>query len=121
MRTLRWLAMPIAFAIVLLFALSIVNAQDDARAGNAEVGKKLFVKIGCYECHGLQGHGSSEGPAIGPNPPSFEGFTAQLRTPANAMPPYTEKVASAQDLADLYAYLKSVPRPPSPKDIPLLK
>jgi hypothetical protein len=36
------------------------------------------------------------------------------------MPPYTAKVASDQDLADIYAYLKSFPTPPPAKDIPLL-
>jgi cytochrome c1 len=36
------------------------------------------------------------------------------------MPPYTEKTVSDQELADIYAYLKSLPEPPKAKDIPLL-
>jgi hypothetical protein len=36
------------------------------------------------------------------------------------MPPYTSKVVSDQDAADIYAYLKSIPMPPKGKDIPLL-
>ena len=36
------------------------------------------------------------------------------------MPPYTSKVVSDQDLADLYAYLQSKPKAAPAKDIPLL-
>jgi hypothetical protein len=36
------------------------------------------------------------------------------------MPPYTAKVVSDQDLADIYAFLQSLPRPPDPKSIRLL-
>jgi cytochrome c1 len=36
------------------------------------------------------------------------------------MPPYTSKVVSDQAVADIYAYLKSVPAPPLAKNIPLL-
>ena len=28
-----------------------------AQTGNADNGKKLFVKNGCYQCHGYDGHG----------------------------------------------------------------
>jgi hypothetical protein len=37
------------------------------------------------------------------------------------MPPYTAKVLSDQDLADIYAYLMSIPPPPAIDSIPLLK
>jgi hypothetical protein len=36
------------------------------------------------------------------------------------MPPYTAKVVSENDLADIYAFLQSVKQPPSVKEIPLL-
>jgi mono/diheme cytochrome c family protein len=36
------------------------------------------------------------------------------------MPPYTEKVLSNDDLADIYAYLQSIPKPADYKSIPLL-
>jgi cytochrome c1 len=36
------------------------------------------------------------------------------------MPPYTEKVVTDQELADIYAFLKSLPEPSKAKDIPLL-
>ena len=36
------------------------------------------------------------------------------------MPPYTAKVLSDAQLADLFAYIKSLPESPPAKDIPLL-
>jgi mono/diheme cytochrome c family protein len=36
------------------------------------------------------------------------------------MPPYTEKVLSDAQVADIHAYLASIPRGKAPADIPLL-
>ena len=36
------------------------------------------------------------------------------------MPPYTAKVLQDSDLADIHAYLKTMPRLPDPASIPLL-
>jgi hypothetical protein len=36
------------------------------------------------------------------------------------MPPYREAVLPNEDLADIYAYLQSVPKTPDYKTIPLL-
>jgi mono/diheme cytochrome c family protein len=36
------------------------------------------------------------------------------------MPAYREEVLSDADLADLHAYLQSIPKSPDPKTIPLL-
>jgi mono/diheme cytochrome c family protein len=96
--------------------------SDAAHSGNKENGKKLFHNDGCYECHGTQGQGADEvsGPRIAPPPIPFEGFSSYLHQPAGQMPPYTSKVISDQDLADIYAYLESIPKAPPAKDIPLL-
>ncbi len=37
------------------------------------------------------------------------------------MPPYTVKVVSDQELADIYAFLMAIPQPPPIDSIPLLK
>jgi mono/diheme cytochrome c family protein len=44
-----------------------------------------------------------------------------VRKPTGGMPPYTAKVMSDQELADIYAFLQSRPHPPSAKNIPILK
>src|SRR5580658_2235513 len=78
-------------------------------AGNAETGKRLFTKDGCYECHGLQGQGAqASAPRIGPDPVAFPVFTRYIRKPTGEMPPYTDKVLPDKDLADIYAFLKSL-------------
>ena len=91
-----------------------------APAGNADVGKKLFVADGCYQCHGYEAQGSSAtGPRLGPRPIAFAAFSRYVRQPTGQMPPYTAKVVSDADLANIYAFVQSRPEPA--KDIPLLK
>jgi hypothetical protein len=36
------------------------------------------------------------------------------------MPPFREEILSNEDLADIYAYLQSIPKGLDPKSIPLL-
>jgi ubiquinol-cytochrome c reductase cytochrome c subunit len=89
-------------------------------AQNVENGKKLFAKLGCYECHGYQGQGGGAGAKLAPGTPSVTALTAYVRHPSGTMPPYTAKVVSDAELADIRAYLASVPAPPPVKSIPLL-
>ena len=88
--------------------------------GNAENGKKLFAAYGCYECHGRQGAGAAIAPRIGPPALSLVGVIRYVRAPTGQMPPYTAKVVSDQDLADIYSFLKSFPAPQPASSIPLL-
>lgn len=112
---------------MLVFARPAAQAQttaqtsksDSAAAGNAQNGKKLFTSYGCYECHGHAAQGGT-GPRLGPSPLPLSAFVAYVRHPAASMPPYTAKVASDQDLADIHAFLASLPASPKAKDIPLL-
>lgn len=91
-------------------------------AGNADKGKALFMKDGCYECHDQQGQGGAgTGPRLAPNPIAFSAFVRQCRQPVDAMPPYTSKVLSDAELADIYAYLKSIPQAKPATAIPLLQ
>ena len=112
-------------AFVLAAALSS-SAQTPPRpttsapAGSAEAGKKLFVADGCYQCHGYEAQGSSAtGPRLGPRPIAFTAFSRYVRQPTGQMPPYTAKVVSDADLANIYAFIQSRPEPA--KEIPLLK
>jgi mono/diheme cytochrome c family protein len=91
-------------------------------AGNAETGKKIFTKAGCYECHGREGQGAAQasGPRIGPSQRFIRPFINYVRQPTGQMPPYTSAVISDQELSDIYAYLQSRPMVTPSKDIPLL-
>ena len=106
---------PIAFIATALFA------QPPAPAGNAQNGRKLFESYGCYQCHGREAQGGlGTGPRLGPKPLPFVAVQKYLRQPTGQMPPYTIKVVSDKDVADIYAFLQSVKQPPPVKDIPLL-
>ena len=91
-------------------------------AGNAKAGQALFMKIGCYQCHGNEGQGGAAGPRIGRSPMlAFRNFITYIRAPRGEMPPYSAKVIPEKDVADIYAYLASLPPAPAVESIPLLK
>ena len=90
-------------------------------AGSAETGRDLYRKVGCYQCHGLEGQGGGgTGPRLAPNPLPYPRFSAYVRAPTVAMPPYRTVVLADQALADIYAFLRSIPPPPPLGKIPLL-
>ena len=87
-------------------------AASQSPAGNAEAGRQLFVRKGCYQCHGREGQGApTTGPRLGPNPLALAAFVRAVRSPRAQMPPYTEKIVSDAELADMRAFLDSRPRP----------
>lgn len=120
----------VAFAMAVIFSATTVRGQTPTQAsnsskassGNAENGKRVYTKDGCYECHGREGQGSTmSGPRIGPDPIPFEAFTSYVRKPTGEMPPYTAKVLSNKELADIYAFLRTRAHPPDAKTLPLPK
>ena len=126
-----WGFTPAAIVAVFLLAVPAARTQNAAQkgekseaapAGNAETGKKIFTKAGCYECHGREGQGAAQasGPRIGPSQRFIRPFIKYVRQPTGQMPPYTSAVISDQELADIYAYLQSRPMATPSKDIPLL-
>src|SRR4051812_1268199 len=103
-----------------LVSATAAFAQGAAPRGDTANGKKLFDTVGCFECHGWAGQGGGAGPKL-INPPAWEAFIVQVRTPRQVMPPFTPKVLSDQQIADIYAYTQTFPKPPDPKTIPLLQ
>ena len=103
--------------LAFLVASAAVSAQTPA-AGDAQKGKELYLKYSCYACHGYDGHGGA-GARLVPLAMTVTRFTAYVHNPRR-MPPYTEKVLSDAQLADLFAYIKSLPVSPPADQIPLL-
>ena len=103
-----------------LHAAALALGADAAGAASVEKGKTAFLQHGCWQCHGFQGQGASTGPKLGPDPIPLEACTAVVRTTDRLMPPYMDAVLSNEELADIHAFLQSVPKPADPKSIPLL-
>ena len=101
--------------------LLVLLAQTPAPKGNADNGKALYTKIGCYQCHGREGQGAVTGPRLNQNPITFTRFLTYVRKPTGEMPPYTAKVVTDQQFADIFAFMQSLPKPPAVDSIPLLK
>jgi mono/diheme cytochrome c family protein len=105
------------------FVAGVVLGHGPALAADAAKGKAAYMKYGCWQCHGTVGQGSaitSAGKVLAPDPLPYEGFAAFVRSSDRAMPPYSEKILPNEDLADIHAYLASVPKPADYKSIPLL-
>jgi cytochrome c len=97
--------------------------QGAAYAASAEHGKAAFIQHGCWECHGTMGQGSiatSGGKRLAPDPLPWDTFSGFVRSTNGAMPPFSDKILSDGDLADIYAYLQSIPKP-DVNSIPLLQ
>lgn len=112
---------PIVMAMVAAVAMFAMVAPGIARAASAENGKAAYVKNGCWQCHGFVGQGGPAGPKLAPDPMPLATLSAFIRNTNGRMPPYMEAVLSNADLADIHAYLLSIPKPADYKSIPLLR
>jgi mono/diheme cytochrome c family protein len=93
-------------------------AQDGAAPkGDPVHGKKVYVADGCWQCHGYQGQGGAA-PKLAPTPLPYEAIYRQLRKPRARMPIYTRHTTPDQDVADIYAYLQSMPKAKTVAEIP---
>ena len=113
MRVVRsqvWLA-AVAAGLVLGFA---------SMSSASEKGKQLFVKNGCWQCHGFVAQGGITGPALAPEVMPLEAMINFVRNANRSMPAYKVEILSDGDLKEIHAYLTSLPKPADPKSIPLL-
>ena len=115
--------------LITAFALAGVSAAQSQTpvggtasipAGDAKKGQQLFTDDGCYQCHGRVAQGGASGPRLAPRPLPFAAAVRYIRRPTGLMPPYTMKIISDQELADLYAFLRTIPEPPAVVSLPLL-
>ena len=114
------LVIVITVASALMAQTPAPRPNNAAPAGNAANGKKIFAAYGCYQCHGYEGQGGA-GARLAPRPPlAFPAFVSYVRAPKDQMPPYTSKVVTDQELADIYAFLLTIPAPPAVSSIPQL-
>ena len=111
--------------ILLFLGAAGASAQPQqapaAPAGNAEKGKTLFVERACWQCHGREAQGGgAAGPRLAGRASPWPAFSRYVRRPTEEMIPYTAKVLPDAELADIYAWLRSIPAPPPVAGIPQL-
>ena len=104
----------------LALVASLVLAHAAHAAGSADKGKTAYVKHGCWQCHGYVGQGGVTGPRLAQTQLSAEAFSVFVRNSRGGMPPYQKPILSDDDLADIHAYLSSLPKPADYKSIQLL-
>ncbi|HUI98139.1 MAG TPA: cytochrome c [Xanthobacteraceae bacterium] len=113
----------IRFRLAALAVGLVLGSGAALAAGSPEKGKIAIVQHGCFQCHGTVGQGSvatSGGRVLYDTKLPIEAFIGYVRSTNRQMPPYSEKILSDDDLADIYAYLESLPKTPDYKTIPLL-
>lgn len=105
---------------IICAGLVLLSGADQARAApSAARGKEIFRRVGCFECHNYQGQGGV-GPRLAKTLP-FESLKSYVRSANGNMPPYAPAVLTDEELADIHAYLQSVPAAPSPDSIPAVR
>jgi mono/diheme cytochrome c family protein len=107
--------------LTLFAAATVIPGVAQTHTGDAANGKRLFLRDGCYECHGYAGQGGAAGARIATIGLSAQGLIHYVRAPAGQMPAYTDKVISDKELTDIHAYLETMPKAKPAKDIPLLR
>jgi len=105
--------------LLLLAAIAATTLMAQTPAGDAKHGKELFLSFACYSCHSFDGHGGA-GARLVPMPLNEAAFIAFVRN-AGRMPSYSSKILPDAQLADIYAYIKTLPTSPDAKDIPLIQ
>ncbi|HZL41379.1 MAG TPA: cytochrome c [Pseudolabrys sp.] len=95
----------------------------EGATGDATKGKRVYLAVGCFMCHGRAGQGGAmnyPAPSIAKVEMPVESFVSFLREAPNDMPAYSANVLSDADATDIHAFLQSLPGRKPAKDFPLL-
>ena len=111
----------ISVTVLALASAVIVAIAAPPATPSAARGRQTFLRVGCSECHGTEGQGSSAGLRLAPDPLPLEAIVQFVRSTTGSMPAYGERILSDADLADIHAYLQSLRPSPSPGSIRALK
>ena len=109
-----------ALAGSILVGATLSAQQGQTVVGDAARGKPLFADtFNCYACHGFDAQSGER--RLVPLNYTQEGFiTFVQNSPLPNMPAFPD--ASPQQLADIYAYIRTIPADaPALGDVPLLR
>lgn len=91
-------------------AAALLLSACNAPKGNAEDGNRWYAMHNCSACHGEHGNNGRAAHISGIEM-GFGSFVRVLRTPYSpSMPKFPESKLSEADAADIYAWLKSMPK-----------
>ncbi len=94
-----------------LWGSNVAFAQSDiVEAVDGNSGQELYLKVGCYQCHGRAGQGGLAGPALASTPLPYPAFAELTRNPRWNMPPYSQKSLSDEELQKIYDYVRELSR-----------
>ena len=102
--------MRIAFLALLL--TTVVQATEGP-TGDANAGKAAWSERRCRRCHGEAGEGGF-GPDLAGRSLTYSQFKQALRKPWGVMPTFNEQFTSDQAIADMQAYLMTLPKVAAP-------
>lgn len=104
-------------AILAIGHLGSMVAAAQEVTPSSERGRQIFMRVGCYQCHGTDAQGIHAGRAW-----ATEAMTRFIRiVPGGRMPAYPREVLSDNEIADIVAFLKTVPPPQSADSIDVLR
>ena len=105
-------------ALVIAAVLALIPDANAQSRKDAQNGKKVFEKLGCFRCHGSAGEGMAQtgkeagSPKIAATKLSLRGFLESVRKPKGQMPPFGTKQVSDEELSEVYAFLESAASQP---------
>jgi mono/diheme cytochrome c family protein len=106
---MNYLRKPVAILVLVLVIsgamASIAFAQDPVATGQVI----WEEQSGCKNCHGDSGEGKWAGPLAGTEK-TVDEWIAQVRNPRRAMPAFSAEQISDEQIADVHAYLASLPK-----------
>ncbi len=109
------------FVTAALIAVGVLALAPDANTQarrDAQNGRNVFEKLGCFRCHGSAGEGMPQtgkqtgSPKIAATRLSLRDFLQSVRKPTGQMPPFLTTQVSDEELSDVYAFLQSAASQP---------
>ena len=89
--------------------LPLDRASADEQQSQDSAGRDLYVKYGCYQCHGYEGQGSLfTGPRIAPGTLPLPACSEIVRRPYGSMPAYSPAVLDDETLEAIHTYLLTI-------------
>ena len=97
---------------LVLMALALPSPAADTTRIDFNFQIRPLLSDRCFTCHGRAGQGGAfnyPAPALAQTQLPVEAFKIFVRAGPNDMPAYAESVLSDKDVADIHAFLRSLP------------